>query len=178
MGKNFSFWRPSGGVLRGRFPGGARRTPLALLLSAALMFIAIACTGTPGTAGPQGDTGPQGPAGERGATGASGESGAVGPAGPAGAAGAEGSAGTTGGSGQAIAAVLWIGDPGLRDGSRNKRFLPNSLEVSSGETIRVLAAGSHQAAVYKVEAGTTREDVTANPNAFVDTTIDDAGGDR
>ena len=32
-------------------------------------------------------------------------------------------------------------------------------------------AGNHQVAVYKVDAGTTRQDVTSDPNSFVDTTI-------
>lgn len=199
MGKNFSFGQPLGGVLRVRLPGGSRRIPLALLPALAFMLVAIACAGAQGTAGPTGDTGPQGPAGEQGsagpggapgitgaagetgAAGPAGEPGAVGPAGPAGAAGAAGaagSAGSAGGSGQAIAAVLWIGDPGLRDGSRNRNFLPNRLEIRSGETVRIIAAGSHQAAVYKVDAGTTREAVTANPDAFVDTTIDSPIRDR
>ena len=32
-------------------------------------------------------------------------------------------------------------------------------------------AGTHQVAVYKVADGTTRQDVTNDPNSFVDTTI-------
>jgi plastocyanin len=66
-----------------------------------------------------------------------------------------------------------MGDPGFRTRGdrRNQNFLPNTIQVQAGETLRIVIAGNHQPAVYKVAAGTTREQVTADPNAYVDTTI-------
>jgi plastocyanin len=69
--------------------------------------------------------------------------------------------------------VIWIGDPGFRESGdrRNRNFLPNAVQIQAGETLRILNAGFHQVAVYKVSDGTTREQVTADPNAYVDTDI-------
>ena len=96
-----------------------------------------------------------------------GAAGKIGPVGP------EGVQGPPGQSGLSIANVVWMGNPGFRSRGdlRNWNFLPNNLQVQAGETLRVVDAGFHQAAVYKVAAGTTREQVTADPNAYVDTTI-------
>ena len=66
-----------------------------------------------------------------------------------------------------------MGDPGFREGGdrRNRNFLPNAVQVQAGETLRIATAEFHQAAVNKVGAGTTREQVTADPNAYVNTDI-------
>jgi uncharacterized cupredoxin-like copper-binding protein len=76
--------------------------------------------------------------------------------------------------------VILFGDPGFRQrgDSRNKNFLPNAVEVEAGDPIRFVNAGGHQLAVYKVPAGTTRQDVTNNPNDFIDTSINSPFHDR
>lgn len=75
---------------------------------------------------------------------------------------------------------MWMGDPGFRESGdhRNRNFLPNSLEARSGDLVRIVNAGFHQAAIYKVPEGTTRQDVTDNPNDYVDTTINGPLDDR
>ena len=45
------------------------------------------------------------------------------------------------------------------------------LLLESGDTIRFVGAGLHQAAVYKVDPETTRQDVSSNPNTYVDTSV-------
>ncbi len=169
----------------GQILDGNRRFVFGLLFLLSLLLLGVACAGAQSPAGSQGAAGPQGPAGEVGPQGPVGEPGPAGLAGPPGSAGPRGAAGLPGPEGaqgppgpagesaKSIAAVVWIGDPSFRASgdSRNRNFLPNSVEVSAGDTIRIVDAGFHQAAVYKVPPGTTREEVTNNPDNFVDTTI-------
>ena len=66
-----------------------------------------------------------------------------------------------------------MGDPGFREPGdrRNRNLLPNALQVQADETLRIAVAGFHQPAVYRVPDGTTREQVIADPNAYVNTNI-------
>ena len=152
---------------------------LILGLGLALTMTLIACAGSTGVQGSQGaagaagQPGADGSAGERGETGAAGSQGTAGSAGKVGPAGPEGVQGPPGQTGLSIANVIWIGDPEFRGRGdrRNRNFLPNAIQVQAGETLRVVAAGFHQPAVYKVAAGTTREQVTADPNAYVNTDV-------
>ena len=160
---------------------------LIIILGLALIMTLAACAGSPGVAGPQGPAGAAGQPGADGSAGEPGETGTAGAQGPAGAAGSagpigptgpeglQGSEGTSVQSGEPIATVVLFGDPGFRQrgDSRNKNLLPNSVEVSVGGKIRFVNAGGHQLAVYKVPPGTTRQDVTNDPNAFVDSPYDD-----
>ena len=159
------------------------RSGALIILGLALTMALVACAGSAGVAGPQGSAGPAGAAGPAGEQGEAGPAGAAGPAGPAGKtgpAGPDGAQGPPGQTGQSIANVVWMGDPGFRERGdrRNLNFLPNDIQVQAGDTLRVVNAGFHQVAVYKVAAGTTREQVTADPNAYVDTTIAGAAGDK
>ena len=152
------------------------RSGILLILGLALSMTLVACAGSPGGTGSQGSTGPAGPAGEAGSAGEPGKTGPAGAAGAAGKAGPEGPQGVQGPPGQtglSIANVIWIGDPGFRGlgDRRNRNFLPNTVQIQAGDTLRVVAAGFHQVAVYKVAAGTTREQVTADPNTYVNTEI-------
>ncbi len=162
------------------------RSGVFLILGLALTMTLIACAGSAGVQGSQGaagaagQPGADGSAGERGETGSAGAQGPAGAAGQIGPTGPEGAQGPAGQSGQSIASVVWIGDPGFRERGdrRNNNFLPNTTEVSVGGKIRFLNAGGHQLAVYKVPPGTTRQDVTNDPNAFVDTSINSPYDDR
>ena len=144
-----------------------------------VVVILAACVGSvelpaaPGAAGPAGQPGAVGSAGERGETGPAGSQGAAGSAGPIGPTGPEGAEGPPGQTGLSIANVVWMGDPGFREGGdlRNYNFLPNTVQVQAGETLRIVNAGFHQAAVHKVADGTTREQVTADPNLYVNTDV-------
>jgi plastocyanin len=66
-----------------------------------------------------------------------------------------------------------FGDPRfLTSGdARNYGILPSTVQVATGETVRFESAGAHQVAVYKVPPDTTRQAVTNNPNAFLNTAI-------
>ena len=158
------------------------RSAILIILGLGLAIMLAACTGGEGVPGSQGDVGPAGPAGEPGQVGPAGKDGNTGPggdpglagaAGPIGPTGPEGDPGPPGQTGLSIANVIWMGDPGFRERGdrRNYNFLPNTVQVQAGETLRILNAGIHQAAVYQVAAGTTREQVTADPNAYVNTDI-------
>ena len=153
-----------------------------IILGLGLALMLAACAGSAGVTGPAGPAGGAGPTGMSGPVGSAGERGAPGPAGPQGLAGAAGPIGPTGPEGDqgplgqtglSIANVIWMGDPGFRDleDRRNWNFLPSTVQVQAGETLRVVNAGFHQVAVYKVAAGTTREQVTADPDAYVNTDI-------
>lgn len=175
---------------RGWLKGGRVRVPGLLVLSG--LLLAVACAGDPGSpgasgppgpagaTGPAGEAGPAGPASPAGETGPAGAVGSAGTSGPSGAVGEPGPIGVAAPAGKSIAAVVQFGDPGFRQGgdSRNRVMLPNSVEANIGDTVRFEVAGFHQIAVYKVGAGTTREDVTADPNAFVDTTVNGPIDDR
>ena len=50
-------------------------------------------------------------------------------------------------------------------------MLPSDVEIAAGDTIRFVGAGFHQVGVYKVDVEATRQDVTNDPNKYVDTTI-------
>ena len=164
-GLSFQYWGQKWG-----------RSGVLIILGLALTMTLVACAGSAGVAGSQGAAGPAGPAGDAGPAGEPGDTGPAGSQGPAGEigpTGLEGVQGPPGQSGLSIANVVWMGDPGFRSRGdlRNWNFLPDNLQVQAGETLRVVNAGFHQAAVYKVAADTTREQVTADPNAYVDTTI-------
>lgn len=177
----------------GRVIHGYGRLGIAALLSVSFLLLIAACTGdsgatgpqgasgSPGAAGPQGAIGPEGSAGAAGPQGDQGPSGPQGAAGPAGAQGSVGPAGPQGVQGlegprgqgdKPIAMVVQFGDPAFGD-SRNRNLLPSEFEVSTGDTIRFVVAGFHQIAVHNVDAGTTRQDVIDNRDAFLDTTIND-----
>ena len=158
------------------------RSAILIILGLGLAIMLAACTGGEGVPGSPGAVGPAGPAGEPGQVGPAGKDGNTGPggdpglagaAGPIGPTGPEGDQGPPGQTGLSIANVIWMGDPGFRESEdrRNWNFLPNTVQVQAGETLRVINAGFHQVAVYKVAAGTTREQVTADPNAYVNTDI-------
>ena len=158
------------------------RAGTALILGLTLTLALAACAGGSGDAGPPGPAGSAGDAGESGPAGSAGERGDAGPAGPRGPAGAAGHIGPTGPEGPqglpgqtglSIASVIWLGDPGFpgRDDHRNRNLLPDTVQIQAGETLRIVAAGSHQAAVYRVPDGTTREQVAADPNAYVNTDV-------
>jgi|GEM_PF-1823034 len=143
------------------------------VISAVALLALVACTGPQGPQGAQGAAGTGGLAGPAGAQGPQGLQGPQGPQGPAGPAGPQGAAGAPGQSAKPIAAVVQFGDPGFRTSGdkRNWNLLPSNLQVSAGQTVRFKVAGNHQVAVYKVPAGTTRAMVTANPDTYVNTTV-------
>ena len=161
------------------------RSGVFLILGLALTMALVACAGSAGVSGSQGAAGAAGQAGADGSAGERGETGPAGSQGPAGAAGAAGQIGPTGPegapgtpgdqgqSGQSIANVIWMGDPGFRESGdrRNRNFLPNTVQIRAGETLRIAVAGFHQPAVYKVADGTTRQQVTADPSAYVNTDV-------
>ena len=134
-----------------------KRSVIFLILGLALITTLAACTGSTGIDGAQGAAGAVGPAGQPGAVGSAGERGETGPAGSQGAAGSagpigptgpEGAEGPPGQTGLSIANVVWMGDPGFREGGdlRNYNFLPNTVQVQAGETLRVVNAGFPQPA--------------------------------
>ena len=65
-----------------------------------------------------------------------------------------------------------FGDPRFsgRDGE-NRNLVPSGTAVSPGQSVQFNVSGFHQIAVYQVADGTTRDAVTADPNTFLDTTI-------
>ena len=158
------------------------RSGVFIILGLALIITLAACAGSEGVPGPQGaagaagpagESGPAGSAGERGETGPAGSQGPAGSAGPIGPTGPEGAEGPAGQTGLAIANVVWMGDPSFRERGdrRNRNLIPNAVQVQAGETIRIVVAGFHQPAVYRVPDGTTREQVTTDPNAYVNTDV-------
>lgn len=149
---------------RGRSGQISGHSGLILILGLPLIMALAACAGDAGVPGPQGAAG---------STGSAGGAGPAGSAGPIGPTGPEGVQGPPGQTGLSMANVVWMGDPGFREPGdrRNRNLLPNAVQVQAGETLRIAVAGFHQPAVYWVPDGTTREQVIADPNAYVNTDI-------
>lgn len=75
--------------------------------------------------------------------------------------------------------LVQFGDPAFtaRGDNRNRNLLPRELEVEAGQTVSFRVSGFHQIAVYMAPEGANRDQVTNNPDQFVNTNTLNAEGD-